>query len=285
MPNDPLAWTVPMMRMGYAGRGLTYLVVAGFSLLAVSRGGRAEGTSTALSRLEGSTLGGLMLVLIFLGLLAYALWRALAALLDLDAHGSDAKGIAARLGMAASGAVHLGLGIAALTLLVSTGEGEGGGGGDSRLREAVGMVMAWPGGRWIVGLAGLVVIGAGAVYVGQGWTMSYERYLASSAFTTRWRTALRVGVAAHGVALAIVGLLSVLAAWRADPAEAGGLDGAFDWLSGQPYGRALVALLCLGLLAFAGFCLVNARCRVVPRVAGDATPVLAEAARRLVPGA
>lgn len=277
MPDDSLSWAVPVMRAGYAGRGLTYLVVAGFSLWAIWRGGEAQGTGSALARLETTSGGGFVLVLIMLGLLAYAAWRLLAAARDLDAHGSDGKGIVARLAMAASGLVHLGLAVGALSLLLSAGGSEG----ESRIREWVGVVMGWPGGRWLVGLAGLAILAAGAKYVAEGWTASYERYLAASPFTSRWRTALRAGVAAHGVAIGVIGLLFLLAAWRTDPSQAGGLAGAFDWLGGRAYGRLLVAALCLGLLGFALFCFVNARWRIVPRVAGDKTETLASFARRL----
>lgn len=276
--DNPLAWAVPVMRLGYLGRGLTYLAVAGFSLLAISRGGEAQATGSALARLEGGPWGTLGLWIIALGLLAYAAWRGLAALLDLDAHGSDAKGYVARAGMGASAVVHLGLAVAALGLLLGAGGGEG----DSRIREWTGAVMGWPGGRWLVGLAGLVVMGAGAAYVLQGVKASYERYLRASALTSRLRPALRAGVAAHGVALAVIGLLFLLAALRADPSRAGGLAEAFDWLGAQPSGRALVAALCVGLLAFALFCLVNAAFRIVPRVAGDKTETLARLARRVM---
>lgn len=277
MRDDAMAWAVPVMRAGYAGRGLTYLVIAGFSLWAISHGGQAQGPSSALADLENTTGGRVILVLIFLGLLAYAAWRVVAAAMDLDAHGTDAKGLLARAGMAVSGLLHLGLSFAALSLLLSSGGSEG----ESRLQEWVGTVMGWPGGRWLVGIAGLAIIGAGAKYVIEGWTESYERYLAASSFTSRWRTALRVGVAAHGVAIGVTGLLFLIAAWQVDSSEAGGLAGAFDWLGEQAHGRALVVALCLGLLAFSLFCFVNARWRIVPRVAGDKTETLARAVQQM----
>jgi hypothetical protein len=281
MRDDALSWTIPVMRAGYAGRGLTYLVVAGFSLWAISRGGEAQGTNSALASLESTSGGDIVLALIALGLLGYALWRLIAAALDLDAHGKDGKGIVARLGMAVSGVIHLGLALATLSLLLGSGGSEG----ESRIREWVGTVMGWPGGRWLVGLAGLAIIGAGLKYVIEGWTAGYEKYLAASPQTTRWRDALRFGEAAHGFVIAVIGLLFLLAALRADPSQAGGMAGAFDWLGNQAFGRILVALLCLGLLGFALFCFVNARWRIVPRVAGDKTETLARAARNLAAGA
>ncbi len=281
MRDDALAWSVPVMRAGYAGRGLTYLVVAGFSLWAIWHGGQAQGTGSALAQLETTTGGGILLALIALGLLAYAVWRLIAAFLDLDAHGSEAKGVVARISMAISGLLHLGLAFAALSLLISSGGSEG----ESRIGQWVGTVMGWPGGRWLVGLAGLAIMGAGAKYIIEGWTAGYEKYLASSSFTTRWRNALRIGDAAHGVAIAVIGLLFLLAAWRADPSQAGGLAGAFDWLGSRAYGRLLVAALCLGLLGFSLFCFVNACWRIVPRVAGDKTETLARALQRMTAGA
>lgn len=280
MSSKTLSWTVPVMRAGYAGRGLTYLVVAVVSLWAIWHGGQAQGTSSALVQLETATGGRIVLALIALGLLAYGVWRLIAAALDLDAHDSEAKGIVARIAMAISGLIHLGLAFAAVSLLVSSGGSEG----ESRIREWVGVVMGWPGGRWLVGLAGVAVIGAGIKYLVEGWTESYERYLASSPFTSRWRNGMRLGVGAHGVAIAVIGLLFVLAAWRADPSEAGGLEGAFDWLGERAYGRVLVTALCVGLLGFALFCFVNARWRIVPRVAGDRTETLARAARSIAAG-
>ena len=277
MRDDALSWTVPVMRAGYAGRGLTYLVVAGFSLWAISRGGEAQATNSALARLETTTGGDILLGLIALGLLAYAIWRLIAALLDLDAHGAEAKGIVARIGMAVSGLTHLALAFAALSLLISSGGSEG----ESRIREGVGAVMGWPGGRWLVGLAGLAIMGAGAKYIIEGWTAGYEAYLAASPQTTRWRNALRFGEAANGVVIAVIGLLFLLAALRADPSQAGGMEGAFDWLGHQAYGRILVTVVCLGLLGFSLFCFVNARWRIVPRVSGDKTETLARAVRNL----
>lgn len=281
MDNEALAWTVPVMRAGYVGRGLTYLVVAGVSLWAIWHGGEAHGPAAALASLETTTGGGIVLLLIFLGLLSYAVWQGLAAVLDLNGHGTDAKGIVARGAMTVSGLVHLSLSIAALTLLLTAGGTEG----ESRLRESVGTVMGWPGGRWLVGLAGLAVMGAGLKYLSEAWTLGYERYLSASPFTSRWRTGLRVGAAAHGVAIGIIGFLFLLAAWYANPSQAGGLDQAFDWLHDRPQGRALVALLCLGLLAFSLFCFVNARWRFVPRVSGDKSETLARAVQRMAAGA
>lgn len=279
MERGDLAWTVPVMRAGYAGRGLVYLAVAGFSLYAIWRGGQAEGASSALRQLETTVGGGVVLFLIFLGMLAYALWRLVAALYDLEDRGTGGKGIVARVGMAVTGLIHLSIGFLAFSLLFLGGDGSGGGGSGggegSAMSQALGAIMAWPGGRWVVIAVGLVVAGAGFYYIRKGWKGTYRRHLRANRFTTGWNWLLKAGVIAHGVVIVIVGGLFVQAGWRVAPDEAGGADKAFSWLTGQPYGQVLVAAICLGLLGFALFCFVNAAYRVVPRVAGGDVETLA----------
>src|SRR3954452_15420245 len=147
-----LAWSVPVMRVGFAGRGLVYLAVASFSLYAIWRGGRAQGTSPVLQHFEDSVIGDAVLALIALGMLAFAVWCAVDAIYDLDARGSDIRGIAARSGTVGSGLVGLVIaGIAFLLLFADLG-GSGGTGsqaGGSHIDHDVATVMGWPAGRWI----------------------------------------------------------------------------------------------------------------------------------------
>ena len=259
-----LEWTAPVMRAGYAGRGLVYLAVAGFSLWAIWRGGQARGTGSALASLENSAWGKAALAVIALGLLAYAVWRIIDAWFDLEAYGSEAKGIMARLGMVVTGLIHLGLAFAAVSTLL-----RGGGGGGSSIAEAAGRIMSWPGGRWVVGIAGALTIGAGVYYAAQAWRASYRKHLYGNEATRRLNTLLRIGVAAQAVIIAVVGGFLLTAALQSNPGEAGGVGEVFDWLAAQPFGNVLVIALCLGLLSFAFFLFVNAAYRIIPKLADD----------------
>ena len=276
MSQQDLSWAVPVMRAGYAGRGLVYLVVAGFSLYAIWHGGQAQGTSSALAQLEGTAWGAAVLLAIFLGMIAYAVWRWIDAAFDLEEYGSDGEGVVARIGMAVTGTVHLGIGGAAF-LLLFTSRGSGGG---STLTKAVDAVMGWPAGRWLVGAAGLAIVGAGIYYIGKAWKESYRQHLRANHFTTRWNWMLKAGLMAQGAVMLILGGLVIYAALSHNPQEAGGVGQAFAWLRGQPYGRVLVAVLCAGLLGFAVFCFVNAAYRIVPKVVGDDVETLAARAKR-----
>ncbi|MFN3548754.1 MAG: DUF1206 domain-containing protein [Mesorhizobium sp.] len=274
MAKPDLSWSVPVMRMGYAGRGLVYLVVAGFSLYAIWRGGQAEGTNSALADLENTAGGSLVLLLIFIGMLAYAAWRVIDAIFDLDDHGDDARAFAARAAIAFTGLIHLSIAGAAFSLLFAGGA-SGDGSDGSALRSALSALMQWPGGRWVAAAAGFVVLGAAGYFFHKGWKQTYRRHLVANHFTTHWSGALRAGLFAHGAVVAIVGGLILYAAWRIDPGAAGGTREAFSWLTGQPYGRIIVAAICVGLVGFALLCFVNAAWRVVPKVDGGTLETLA----------
>jgi hypothetical protein len=261
MPKTDFSWAIPFMRAGYAGRALVYAVIAGFGLYAIWLGGSPDGTGGALKQLETTTGGGVMLFLIFAGLLSYAVWRFIDAFWDLEDYGRDAKGMIARVGMIVTGVTHGAIGGLAFSLLFLGGDGEDG----STISKTTAQVMSWPAGLWIVGAAGVAILGAGLYYIHKGWAEKYRKHLVANEFTLNWNWVLKGGLIAHGVVVAIIGAFFVVAAWQGDPDEAGGLDRAFGWLSSQVYGQMLVTLVALGLLGFAVFCAVNVLYRVVPR--------------------
>ncbi len=269
--NGDFDWAIPVMRTGYAGRALVYIVVAGFSLWSVLHGGGGQGTSSALAQLERNFLGILVLCAIALGMACYALWRLIDAAFDLECYGSDGEGIVARLGMCVTGIIHLAIGIGAI-LIVLTASGSG---GESSISKAVGAILGWPGGRWLLLAAGLLTIAAGGYYVKKGYQREYRKHLMGNHFTRNWDPLLRAGVASQGFVVGVIGFFICYAAWTYSPGSAGGLGSVFSWLSGQPYGQALVLALCAGLLCFALFCGVNAVFRIVPRASDPDMETLA----------
>lgn len=267
---DDFAWAVPVMRVGYAGRALTYLAVAGVSLYSIWRGGEAKGTAEALEWLQGGW-GTAIVVLIAIGLFAYAVWRMIDSFWDLEAYGSGAKGLTARAGMIVTGLVHLALGALALMVVIGSGDASSGQGG--YLTNLLGK----PGGQAALTVAGVLTIGAGGYYLYKAWSEAYRKHLCANPATMHLNAALKAGLAAHGVVVAIIGVLILQTALSASGAQAGGMGSAFDWLSAKAYGRILVTVLCFGLLGFALFCFVNALYRIVPKAADRTTETLRDA--------
>ncbi|NND22980.1 MAG: DUF1206 domain-containing protein [Silicimonas sp.] len=251
------------MRAGYGARALVYLVLGGLTLAAAWTGGQTEGTQGALASLKSAPFGVLLLWIIALGLLCYAVWRLIAAWYDLERRGDDDEGLAKRAGLAVTGIIHAGLGVA--VALLAMGERSGGSGG---AQNWTAKLMSLPFGKWLVAAVALGIIGAAIHYVLKGWQRKYERHIRVTSTTRKLDPALRFGFVAYGVVLGIVGAFLLVAALQADPSDAKGIGAALDYVRGQPFGRWMLGVLGLGLLAFALENAVEAVYRVVPRLQG-----------------
>ncbi|MGF1553467.1 MAG: DUF1206 domain-containing protein [Paracoccaceae bacterium] len=262
-------WVVPVMRAGYAARAVVYVLI-GLVLLFEARTTGPEG---ALATLRSEPWGTPALYAIGVGLFAYALWRLIAAWMDLERHGRGAKGIVARVGLVVTGLLHVGLGVAAVTLAAG-----GGGGGDSK-QTATAWLLNQPFGRWLVMAAGAIVIGAGIYYGYKGISGKYKEHLAPSRLAERLTPAAVAGLLAHGVVIVIIGGFLVWAGWSHDSSDAGGLGQAFQYVREQPYGQWGIAALGVGMIGFAVYCAIEACYRVVPARSEDGVSTLASRAR------
>lgn len=273
-------WVDPIMRAGYAARGIVYGIVGGLACNAAFDDDDAEGTTSALANLLSEPWGAPLLVAIAIGLWAYTLWRVVAAVFDLESYGGGLKGIVARFGQAVTGLAHAALGYSIGRLAFGyygSGDGSGDGAEDWTAR-----VLALPQGVWIVAAAGAAILGAGAYYAKKGALEEYKDHLRRTWLAERLNVAVKIGYLAQGVALAIVGGFVILAAFNSDPSQAGGLGQAFEVVRRMIFGRILLAALALGLVAFGIANLVEAACRYVPRLAGRDVPTLASRAKARV---
>lgn len=249
-----------LARLGYGARGVVYGLVGGLALLAaIGSGGQTGGSRSALQTLLAQPFGQFWLILIAIGLFGFGAWRFLEALTDADRRGSDMKGLAIRGAHLISGIIYAGLAISAIGLALGQGSG---GGEDQAAQGWTAWLMSQPFGRWLVGLAGLAVVGAGLGFGWKAWRGDVAERLTVPSDKRHWIVSLgRMGFAARGVVFVLIGGFLIMAAINSSSSEVHGLGGALQALQRQPYGWVLLALTAIGLFAFGLFGLVQARYR------------------------
>lgn len=222
---------------------------------AAGLGGRTTDAKGAVEEVGRFDFGGVFLILLALGLAAYAVWRVAQAVLDLDDKGGGLEGYGARAGFFISGLIHIGLALTAAGIGVTSGSGS--------VRTWVARVLGEPGGVWAVGIAGAVVIGSAGYEFYKAWSAKFEKHFRQmSARAQTWSRAIgRFGLAARGVTFLIVGWFLIRAAWNVSSHEVKDIGGAMRVLQEQPYGAWLLGVVACGLISYGLLSFVNARYR------------------------
>lgn len=260
--REAAPWVEKLARLGYAAKGVVYLIIGGIAARAAfGSGERVQGSQGALQTILEQPFGRFLLALVALGLAGYALWRFVQAGLDPEHGGrTDGGGAAKRVGYAISGVIHAGLALAAARMVM----GRGGGGGD-RTADWTATLMRQPAGRWLVAAVGLGIMAYGAYALYRAYQVKLSERLDLSRMSPAARTwavrSGRAGIAARGVVFAIMGFFLLRAALRSNPGEARGLDGALQALQQQSYGPWLLGLVAIGLVGYGIYQLVEARYR------------------------
>ena len=268
---------VRFARVGWAAKGVVYLLtgILAFTVAANPHGQSGESadqadTSGAVSTIAQQSYGTLLLWVMAIGLFIYAAWRIFTVLLpaDLDGHA-----VLRRIGYSVSAATYVLLGITAISLATQPGSSGGNGGSkqDSKVTEATRSVMEWPAGRWLVGLAGLVVVGIGAYFFWKAVSASFEKELEHRQVGPfSWRVIQgmgRAGWIGRAVMMGLIGVFVTRAAVRFDPDEARGLDDSLRRVADSSLGMFFVLVVAVGLTLYGAFCVVSSPARKV--VASD----------------
>jgi Domain of Unknown Function (DUF1206) len=253
-------WIERLARVGYVAYGMVYVLVGVLAVQAALGSGKTASQEGALRQVLLAPLGRILLVMIAIGLLAYAAWRIFQGILDPEDEGGDAKGVVKRFDHVLNGLFHAALALTAGQLVLGSGGGGGGSPDDWTAR-----LLAQPMGRWLAVIAGVVIFCAGLYQFYNAYKADFREELKAGEMNVRaktWATRSgRLGYAARGVVFGVIGVFLVQAALQTDPDKARGLGGALETLARQPFGSYILGVVALGLVAYGVFMFVMARYR------------------------
>ncbi len=196
-------------RLGYAARGIVYLVLGWIALSS----GKAMSTSETVQAIDDMPGGGPLLAVLTFGLFGYGLYKLYTAAMDLDNDGTDAKGVVKRVARAGGGLAYWVLAFLAGQQLFGKKEGAAeagqasGSGGASQ--EAATDVAASTGGDTLLVVIGLIILGVAASQFYIAYKAKFMEEMPGAPALVK--PAGQVGYAARAIIVTMVGYFAVKA--------------------------------------------------------------------------
>jgi Domain of Unknown Function (DUF1206) len=251
-------WFERGVRVGLVGYGIVHLLV-GWLALQLAFGDRSGSPDQqgALQQIAQESYGDVLLWMIGIGLLFMAVWQVFEALWGHTSR-DEPKRTIKRVGSAGKVVIYAVVGISAIKFALEAQSG-----GKSSTDSMTADLMKQTAGQWLVAAVGIVIIVVGVMQVKRGVTKSFTKDLKGGATSGTSGTAVerfgQVGYISKGIAIGVVGILFVWAAWDHDPKKAGGLDTALRKILDQPFGPFLLGAIALGIIAFGLYCFAWAK--------------------------
>jgi hypothetical protein len=256
---------VKIGRIGWFAKGVVYLVAG---VLAVLLAVEASGWSTsvagadkeasptgALKTIAQLSGGAVLMWALALGMLLYAMWRVVSALLP---GAGDAEAAATRIGYLVSAVMYTTFAITAISLASS---GQSNPDGNAQVTSISDRVMAHAGGRIMIGVVGVIAIATGIYRLVKGARGDVLDELNLSSIPPPRRRAIEklgaVGEIGRGLGIGLIGFFLLRSAVTYDAAEATGLDGALRRLATETWGVVVVVVVGVGFAAYGLFCLAT----------------------------
>jgi len=256
-------WLDRTARLGFVARGVVYAIVAGIAVKLAFGSGSSEQANKqgALQAIADQPFGRGVLVILAVGLAGYALWRFSQAATGYQDENDEKKRAAKRLASVGKGAIYVAFCVSTIAVIA----GRASQNGEQQQKTWTARVLAWPGGPFLVGVAGAAIAAGGIYLIVRGLTTKFEDKLETGRMGPGVRRASLtlglVGSVGRGVVFGLIGILLVGAAINHDPNQAQGIDGTLRTIADRAYGQVLLFLTALALFAFAAYSMVEARYR------------------------
>jgi hypothetical protein len=254
-------WVDVSARIGLVAYGAVHLVIAWLAVqLAVGDRSGSPSANGAVNELARQPFGQVLVWAVAAGMLLLVVWQGIEAVSGhRDQDGATRVGKRAQ--SAGTAVVYAVIGF--LAARAATGSSSSGRSSEQKTDTVTARVMDLPGGQVLVGLVGLVILAIGCAFAVRAWTEKYRENLDGEGRSGTTGTAYlwlgKVGYAAKGVALGIVGGFFGYAAVTHEPDKSGGLDQALREVLDKPLGPALLVAIAVGIGCYGVFCLVRAR--------------------------
>ncbi|MCM3719283.1 DUF1206 domain-containing protein [Fictibacillus phosphorivorans] len=253
-------WIHRFAKIGYLSKGIVYVVIGVLALI-TSTGNRFYEASSqgALYTIAKQPFGPALLIVLALGLSAFAFWQVIKAIFDPECVHHSWKRWFNRIGFLFIAGVYTAMCISALRILFRARSESS----DEKYQTLSAQMLEQPFGQILIAIAGLVFGITGFTFMFRAISGRFKKELKKNEMNKEeWKWSGYIGmfgIAARGIVFMIIAFFLIRTAIYVNPEETKGLDGALLELSNQPFGPILLAIVALGFIAYGVFMFANAK--------------------------
>lgn len=252
-----------LARAGLAARGVMYVLVGIIAVEIAVDGSQQQADRTGAVRLVAQTpVGSALLWLLVVGFAGMTLWRLSEAVWGSNEPGGRKSPV--RLANLARAVFYAVVTYGILKYALGIGQPSS---SDQQSQDLTTTALKHSGGRLVVTIAGIVIVGAGLYLMYRAYKREFLKHLrmgTASPGTRRTVTRLgQIGGMARGFVFGTVGVFLVAAALESNPQQAKGIDSALRALAHTALGPWLLVVVALGLITFGVYSWCEARWRAV----------------------
>lgn len=246
-------------RAGFLARAIMYIVIGWIALQIAFFNTRQQADRTgALHELSSTPFGEVALWILVVGFIGMTLWRLSEAIWP----AGEGRKASKRVSALAKAVTYAVIAYGVLKYAVGLGAPQS---SNKQSVDLTATLLRHTGGKVVVVVVGLVLVGAG-LYLGyQAWQERFLKNMQLGQLRTRARKVVewlgRIGGVARGAVFITAGIFLVVAAVEARPQQAKGIDSSLRVLATTPAGPWLLVLVSVGLIMFGLFSCCEARWR------------------------